>query len=220
MLKSRRIFIAIVMAFACLGAATPSRAGEMLRSDKDPALSINAWGGAKHGAELRLHNGCTPANPDCTWTFRNGMIVSDRDPTLAINAWNGAQHGTQLRLFKGCTPTNPDCTWTYRRGRLVSDRDPSLAINAWGGAQHGAELRLHNACALDNPDCTWSIFRYVTSGPPVAGTCKCRVPDPGGRPPSKLLTKRVCGTEACNSWCLTEADGQVVSYTPTGGTCP
>src|SRR4051812_38439338 len=105
MLNFCRMLPLLVLACSCIGLAAPAHAGEMLRSDKDPGLSINAWGGAKHGAELRLHNACTPTNPDCTWTFRNGMIVSDRDPSLAINAWGGAQHGTQLRLHNGCQPT-------------------------------------------------------------------------------------------------------------------
>ena len=138
----------------------------MLVSDRDPSLAINAWNGAKHGAELRLHDQCEPNNPDCTWTYRNGMLVSDRDPSLAINAWNGAKHGAELRLHDQCEPSNPDCTWTYRNGMLVSDRDPSLAINAWNGAKHGAKLKLHVQCQSSNPDCTWkkeSIYLSVSN---------------------------------------------------------
>jgi hypothetical protein len=127
----------------------------MIISNSNRALAINAWDGATHGTVLRLHNGCEPANPDCTWTYSQKMLISDRDSSLAINAWGGAQHGTVLRLHEGCRPDNPDCTWTYREGMFVSDRDPSLAINAWEGAQHGTILQLHEACISDNPDCTW-----------------------------------------------------------------
>ena len=30
-------------------------------------MAINAYGGAQHGAVLKLVNNCTPENPDCTW---------------------------------------------------------------------------------------------------------------------------------------------------------
>ena len=91
----------------------PAVAGQMIQSDRNSGLAINAWNGAQHGTELRLHNGCQKNNPDCTWHWNNGMIVSDRDPGLAINAWNGAQHGTVLRLHNSCQPNNPDCTWDW-----------------------------------------------------------------------------------------------------------
>ena len=42
-------------------------------------------------------------NPDCTWTYRDGMFVSNRDQSLAINAWNGARHGAVLRLHSLCS---------------------------------------------------------------------------------------------------------------------
>src|SRR3954454_3606949 len=118
----------------------PVVAGQMITSDRNSGLAINAWGGAQHGTDLRLHNGCQSNNPDCTWHWNRGMIVSDRNPNLAINAWNGAQHGTQLRLHNACRPDNPDCTWHYNNGMIVSDRNPNLSINAWNGAQHGTFL--------------------------------------------------------------------------------
>jgi hypothetical protein len=42
----------------------------MVHSNRDLQLPINAWGGAQHGTELKLHNGCQLDNPDCTWTIR------------------------------------------------------------------------------------------------------------------------------------------------------
>ena len=129
----------------------------VIRSDRDASLSINAYGGAVHGAVLTLNRACTSNNPDCIWLYKDGMLLSARDPALAINAWGGAMHETVLRLHNGCTPSNPDCTWTYRNGMFLSDRNPSLAINAFGGAQDGTVLRLHNGCDAGNPDCTWTF---------------------------------------------------------------
>ena len=130
--------------------------GMIIVSQRNQGLAINAWGGANQGTILRLHNGCRPTNPDCTWTYQNGMLISDRDRRLAINAWGGARHGTVLRLSVDCTPNNPDCLWDWQtNGMIVSQRDRSLAINAWDGALHGTVLRLHNGCRDDNPDCVW-----------------------------------------------------------------
>lgn len=152
------------------GVCVAPRIGKMLLSDRNPALAMNAWGGAADGAALRLSDACTATNPDCTFTYRDGMLLSDRDPALAVNAWGGAKHGTALRLAKACAPDNPDCTWTYRDGLWRSDRDPGLAIDAWGGAQHGADLRLHRACAPDNPDCTWKLVKGGVVPPPRAAS--------------------------------------------------
>jgi hypothetical protein len=57
-------------------------------------LAINAYGGAQHGTTLKLHNGCSASNPDCTWTFRKGMILSDTNQALGLNAWGGAANNT------------------------------------------------------------------------------------------------------------------------------
>lgn len=131
--------------------------GFMIKSDTDSGLAVNAWGGAAEGTELRLHNGCTSTNPDCTWTYLDGMLLSDSDPTLAINAWGGADEGVALLLTRACTRDNPDCTWTYKKGMFVSDTNSALAINAWGGAVHGASLLVTAACTDSNPDCTWTL---------------------------------------------------------------
>ena len=148
----------LVIAGVLLASSVQAGGEMMIMSDRDPSLAINAWGVAKHGTVLRLHNACELANPDCTWIYRNGMLLSSRDPSLAINAWGGAKHGTTLRLHNGCKSSNPDCTWTiHKDGMIVSNRDPSLAINAWGVAKHGTILRLHNACEASNPDCVWAF---------------------------------------------------------------
>jgi len=81
----------------------------MLVSAANQELAINAWNGATDGGELRLHNGCTPSNPDCTWTWKNGMLVSDKNPHLAIRA-----DGALLRLSHMCSPTKPECMWSQR----------------------------------------------------------------------------------------------------------
>jgi hypothetical protein len=131
--------------------------GFMIELDKDRRLALNAWGGAAEGTLVRLSQDCTPANPDCTWSFRDGMIVSDRNPRLALNAWGGAVWGQTLLLTSWCTPDNPDCTWTYYRGQFRSDRNLSLTIKAWNNAQHGDPISLANACLDSDLSCSWTL---------------------------------------------------------------
>jgi hypothetical protein len=133
--------------------------GMMILSDRDTTLAINAWNGARHGGELRLHNACRPTNPDCTWIYTTDrMLLSARDPSLAIKAWNDAKHGGDIRLSNNCSANNRNCTWTYRGGMFISDMDTGVAINAWNGAKYGAELKLHERCLGNNPDCTWKFW--------------------------------------------------------------
>lgn len=132
-----------------------AQAGGMLVSGRDPALAINAWGGAQPGAPLRLHNGCRPDNGDCSWTYRGGLLVSDKDPALAIKS-AGTGSNAALVLARGCQRATPGCGWTYRDGLFVSDANPALAIGAVGGARYGTPLRLSDGCRSGNPDCTWS----------------------------------------------------------------
>lgn len=145
---------AIAPMLACAG-ASPVRAGDMLVSNRDHALAINAWGGAQSGAPLRLHNGCRSDNRDCLWTYRGGLLQSDRNLGLSVRA-ETVSHGAPLMLVQGCRRELRECTWTYRDGMFISDADPSLAINAWGGARYGTTLRLSRDCRPSNPDCTWS----------------------------------------------------------------
>ena len=169
-LLSMLLCLVVLVAFA---RSSISYAGEMLRSDTNPTLAINALNGASEGATVGLSGICQESNPDCTWTFKDGMIVSDRNPNLAVNATNGARHLGELHLTSACTPDNPDCTWKYQRGRLISDRDPSLAINAFNGAQNGIPLKLFQNCAETNSDCTWSIFRIAPATSPGPTTEQC-----------------------------------------------
>ena len=122
------VFVGIVVAatLAFHGVTYPAHAGELLLSDTNQFLAINAWNGAKHGAELRLGNACKPDNPDCIWIYSRGELLSARDQNLAINAWNGAQPGTELRLHNACKPDNPDCTWTYTPSPPVLQRKSAL----------------------------------------------------------------------------------------------
>lgn len=150
-LPDRRLIAAIALAVA----AGPARAGDMLFSNRDRSLAINAWGGAGPNVPLRLHNGCRPDNRDCLWTYRGGLLQSDSNLGLSVRAEN-VSHGAALKLVTGCHRELRECTWTYRDGMFVSDADPSLAINAWGGARYGTTLRLSRDCRPNNPDCTWS----------------------------------------------------------------
>jgi hypothetical protein len=136
---------------------SPTLHGFMIVNDSNPSLALNAWGGAKEGTVLRLHNKCTVSNPDCTWSYQNGMLVSDRDPTLAINAWGGAQLGTTLKLTSACTPSNPDCTWTYSKGEWVSDRNPALAMGAVQAPDVGSTMTLRTSCSPSDSQCTWTL---------------------------------------------------------------
>lgn len=156
MKSSYRVCCGFVAAAGLALALADARAGgSMLISNRDPGLAINAWGGARDGTLVRLHNGCRGDNADCTWSYRGGLLVSDRAPGLAIKAVNVAD-GAQLMLTSGCQRATRGCGWSYRDGMFVSDADPSLAISAWGGARYGTSLRLSSACRASNPDCTWS----------------------------------------------------------------
>lgn len=140
--------------------STAGMHGFMLSSDADNTLAVTAVG-AVHGTTLKLFKGCTWENPECTWSYINGMIVSDADPTLAINAWGGAADGTVLRLSNACTTSNTSCTWTYSQGEFLSDANTSLAINAWGGATAGSTLKITSLCTTSNTSCTWTMHRAM-----------------------------------------------------------
>jgi hypothetical protein len=135
----------------------PNAHGFMIVNDSNPSLALNAWGGAKEGTVLRLHNKCNVSNPDCTWSYQNGMLVSDKDPTLAINAWGGAKAGTILKLTSTCTPSNPDCTWTYSKGEWLSDTNTALAIGAVQAVDFGATMSLRSSCSASDSQCTWTL---------------------------------------------------------------
>jgi hypothetical protein len=64
--------VAMVIGLLCglMTSAAWAQSGSMIVSDRDQGLAINAWGGAQHGTELKLHNACRPDNPDCTWRYR------------------------------------------------------------------------------------------------------------------------------------------------------
>src|SRR5260370_13647017 len=55
--------------------------GLMITSQRNPQLAINAWNGARHGGDLRLHQGCRPDNPDCTWTYRKSVQLTYKVPS-------------------------------------------------------------------------------------------------------------------------------------------
>lgn len=138
------------------GFVSPAWADGMIVSGRDRALAINAWGGAAPGVVLRLHNGCSPRNPDCSWIYRNGMLYSQRTGLLVL-APNPVHGGVvALASTSACGIRTRGCRWTYRDGMFISDSDPQLAIAAWGGARYGSELHLSKDCRSTNPDCTWS----------------------------------------------------------------
>lgn len=134
-----------------------ARRGGMILSDSTQTLAVNAYGGAKHLAPLKLVNNCTTDNPDCTWTYSQGMLLSDTNPGLAVSAYDGATERAELKLVNNCSPSISTCTWTLRDGMFVSDANPALAINAYGGAAHLTPLKLTSLCSSTNTDCTFTL---------------------------------------------------------------
>lgn len=132
------------------------RPGFVIRSDRNAGLLFNAFGGAVQGGPLKLMAGCSSSNPDCTWSYHNGMIVSDRDPNLALRVAN-ALEGQEVRLSNSCTPSNANCTWTYQRGMFLSDADLSLALKAQGATESGRPIVLARGCGHVVSDCTWTL---------------------------------------------------------------
>jgi hypothetical protein len=187
----------------CSCVLDPGMPGFMIRSDRNSSLYVNAWGGGAEGADVKLANNCTADNPDCTWTYRDGMLLSHRDPTLAMNAWGGAVYGASVRLTRLCTSSNPDCTWTYKNGLFYSDRNPSLAINAWGSAAHGTSLKLHNVCDAANPDCTWTMPHVLLASQTDSKLVAKVYPGPLGMVGGSLkLTKNCSVDDVTCTWTI------------------
>jgi hypothetical protein len=128
----------------------------MILNDADPALALNAWGGAAEGTILKVTKLCTPSNPDCTWSYRHGMLTSDKSIGLAVSTQGIAATGKPLFVTGVCKDSIPDCTWTFKNFMITSDANPQLPWNAFGGAQNGNNVWLNLACTLGNPDCTWT----------------------------------------------------------------
>lgn len=145
-----------------LAVVTPylSPMGGEIVSDSNPALALNAFGGATAGAPIKVVKNCTRSNPDCTWRYRDGMIVNEGNPNLAVYA-PVAQSGTAVILSSSCSKTNPLCTWTYRKGMFFSDANPALAMNAYGGASHEAPIKIVANCSASNPDCTFTFLNFM-----------------------------------------------------------
>jgi hypothetical protein len=141
----------------------PAAHGFMIRSDSNTNLAVNATNGATEGTVLTLSDACTIDNPDCTWSYKMGMLLSDRDPTLAIISSNGAAEGHVLKLTHQCSTTNLDCKWIYQHGEFLSEHNTALAINAWGGAYPGTTLVVTGQCSAANSDCTWTLPNVMLS---------------------------------------------------------
>lgn len=154
--KTHRSFGIVVLALAA-SAALAGSAANMLVSNRDRSLAINAWGGLRDGAPLRLHNACRPDNPDCNWNYRGGQIFStQKDGVPYFIKATDLRHGAELVVARDCPRDARGCGWVYRDGLFVSDKDASLAIVAWDGARFGTTLRLSKSCTPSNRDCTWS----------------------------------------------------------------
>jgi hypothetical protein len=160
------------------------------------SLMYNAWGGATEGTVIRLADGCTRDNPDCTWTFTpDGMIRSDRDHGLALNAWGGAAVGTPLLLTGYCDPSNPDCRWRLENGALFSDVS-NLAITP-NAQSNGADMALANGCSSNS----------------------CRIDLKVGGPQCGQKDEIICGDGTCASG-LTGINGICVPIENRTVRCP
>ena len=158
---SSTMFAALTMLVLLLVGAncTVAEAGSMLTSDSDPRLAVRAtYLGVQYGTVLKLVDDCRPDIPDCTWTYRDGMLLSDRNPSLGMTAFGG-QSGTVL-VLSNCMSDYPQCTWTYHNGMLIRHSDPGFAVTATDvGGQQGTVLTLTNNCTSNNPHCTWTYHK-------------------------------------------------------------
>jgi hypothetical protein len=138
----------------------------MIVSDTNPTLAWNAYGGAKHGADITLVNNCRPHLTDCTWTVRpDGLIVSNTNPQLAVNAYGGAKGLAPLKLVNNCAPELDGCKWVTLAWpgapiQISPVNNPSvqLQVNAYGGADHGTRLKIVSNCPPGNTDCAWTLL--------------------------------------------------------------
>jgi type II secretory pathway pseudopilin PulG len=145
----------------------------MLVSDSDPRLAImrvqDPPGTGPYFLKLKPAAirddppgtyACTPANPECTWTYRHGEFLLDADAQAwALNARGGAVDGNWVGLSPSCDTTNNSCMWTLPDVMLTSDRDPTLPVNAYGGAVNGNALKVNEACDTTNGSCTFRFHR-------------------------------------------------------------
>jgi hypothetical protein len=119
----------------------------MITSDSNPGLAVNAWGGAALGTMLRLTDACDLGNPDCTFSFRNGMILSDRDWGLAVHSSRGLVSGSELQMHTQCTADSPHCNWKAR----IAGPQPGYSVGTAGALVPLAE----------NPDLTAERLRAL-----------------------------------------------------------
>ncbi len=160
---------------------------------------------------------CTPANPDCTWTWSAGEFLNDRDHSLAMNAHGGPIVNYPLWETQACTTTNNSCTWTMPDVMLTAYRDSTLSINAHGGAIDHAPLVLHNACDTTNNSCTFTFNQGMlksTGNPALALNAYG-----GAHQFGTALINSNCNVsnKAC-TW--TWSHGQIISDDLTNGTFP
>ena len=138
-------------------ALTTSGGGFRILADGDPTYGLNAYGGARDGGPVQLWQGCGKDNPDCRWSYREGMLVSATDPRLAIK---GAGDWAGLTLSAACTPDDPTCLWAWNKGKLLNV-STNFGINAYGSPHqpNPSPIVSTSACTNgeSNPDCTWTL---------------------------------------------------------------
>jgi hypothetical protein len=121
-------------------------------------LQINAFGGAADGGPVRLWQNCPANNTDCTWTYRNGLILSDTNLLIGLRAPDHPVDGDHLIQSAACgaggiVPSS--CRWAYHDGHLYNIANQNLAVAAFRAA-HGADVILKQNCVAGvDPICHW-----------------------------------------------------------------
>jgi hypothetical protein len=170
----------------------------MLISDSDPRLAITREIYPPSGKYvLRLRSAavrddaggtpdhpvtyvCTPANPNCTWTYRWGEFLLDADAqTYGLNARGGVADLAEVGVSPACDTANSACMWTMPNVMLTTDRDPTLPVAVNGVSAVANPLYLNEACTAQNRGCTFTFHQGMIQSDSQSGWAL----NAGGWPP-------------------------------------
>jgi hypothetical protein len=177
--------------------ALTATGGIRILSDSNSAYGLNAYGGATDGGSVQLWRDCPKSNPDCLWTFRNGMIVSATNSALAVKG--GGTDLSPLTLSAACTPNNADCVWTWSMGMLIN-KATRFPLHWSASVSSPSAIELKNGCTASDPACTWTL-----ENAPISSVADPRlgVYVSGGtnqNPPGKLVQGTCSQTDPACTW--------------------
>jgi hypothetical protein len=180
--------------------------GFMIVNDADNGFALRVPG-ASDGLIVQLAPDCKPSNPECTWQFRDGMIVSDFNPRLAIRV--GA-HTDPAVLTVSASCTQPiqnggsnvidGCRWSIAGG-TITHMATFRPIAPSGGVFSGATIKAMTSCTSADATCHWTLSHLtLTNGRDsnlFVGT------DPSISDPNQLMLRNDCspGDSYC-TWTL------------------